>query len=94
MDEALHDKVAHAQPKPQVIIDPVSGARGPSGTPASKGAPISLERYPSGRASLDRSGAHRRTCTGAVDHEGALRIYAEDWFELVGAYTEEVSLNP
>ena len=28
MDEALHDKVTHAQPKSQVIIDPVSGARG------------------------------------------------------------------
>ena len=26
--------------------------------------------------------------------EGALRIYAEDWLELVGAYTEAVSLNP
>ena len=82
-------------PSAQAIVDPVSRARGIvrdirvegayrfhwSVIPAEEPLPIAAGRT----GELARA----RSIT-----EGALRIYAEDWLELVGAYTEAVSLNP
>ena len=80
-------------PSAQVIVDPVSSARGMirdtrvqgayrfhwSVIPADEPLPIAAGRT----GELARA----RSIT-----EGALGIYAEDWLELVGAYTEAVSL--
>ena len=82
-------------PSAQVIVDPVSSARGIirdtrvegayrfhwSVIPAEEPLPIAAGRI----GELARA----RSIT-----EEALRIYAEDWRELVGAYSEAVSLNP
>ena len=82
-------------PSAQVIVDPVSSARGMirdtrvegasrfhwSVIPADEPLPIAAGRT----GELARA----RSIT-----EGALGIYAEDWLELVGAYTEAVSLSP
>ena len=82
-------------PSAQLIVDPVSSARGVirdtrvegayrfhwSVIPAEAPLPIAAGRT----GELARA----RSIT-----EGALRLYAEDWLELVGAYTAAVSLNP
>jgi len=82
-------------PSAQAIVDSVSSARGIirdtrvegayrfhwSVMPADEPLPIAAGRT----GELARA----RSIT-----QGALRIYAEDWLELVGAYTEAISLNP
>ena len=82
-------------PTAQVIVDPVSSARGIirdtrvegayrfhwSVIPAEEPLPIAAGRI--GELARARS----------ITRE-ALRIYAEDWLDLVGAYTEAISLNP
>ena len=94
-NEALLTKWRMISPSAQAIVDSVSSARGIirdtrvegayrfhwSVMPADEPLPIAAGRT----GELARA----RSIT-----QGALRIYAEDWLELVGAYTEAISLNP
>jgi hypothetical protein len=94
-NEALLTKWRMISPSAQAIVDPVSSARGIirdtrvdgayrfhwSVIPADEPLPIAAGR--TGELARARS----------ITRE-ALRIYAEDWLDLVGAYTEAISLNP